>query len=58
LVSLTVGFLHWFGFAGVLSEVGLPQSDIPSALLMFHIGMEGGQLLFVFVVVVTREILN
>jgi len=58
LVSLTFGLVHGLGFAGALSEVGLPQSDIPLALFMFNIGVETGQLLFVFVVFVMREILN
>jgi hypothetical protein len=30
--------------------VGLPQSDIPIALLMFNVGVETGQILFVVVV--------
>ena len=30
-----------------LSEVGLPQTDIPLALLFFNVGVEAGQLLFV-----------
>jgi hydrogenase/urease accessory protein HupE len=58
LVSLVFGLVHGLGFAGALSEVGLPQSDIPLALLMYNIGVEAGQLLFVFVVVVIREILS
>jgi len=56
-VSLSFGLVHGLGFAGALSEVGLPQNDIPLALLMFNIGLETGQLLVVFVVVVIREIL-
>ena len=58
LVSLSFGLVHGLGFAGALSEVGLPQSDISLALLMFNLGVETGQLLFVFVVVSIREILN
>ena len=48
LVSFSFGLLHGFGFAGALSQVGLPQTEIPSALLFFNIGVELGQLLFVF----------
>lgn len=48
LVAFTFGLLHGFGFAGALSEVGLPQNEIPLALLMFNVGVELGQLLFVF----------
>ncbi|NJK39261.1 MAG: HupE/UreJ family protein [Oscillatoriales cyanobacterium RM2_1_1] len=47
LVALTFGLLHGFGFAGALSEVGLPQQDIPPALLFFNLGVEVGQLTFV-----------
>jgi len=39
--------LHGFGFAGALSEVGLPQAAIPIALLCFNVGVELGQLLFI-----------
>jgi hypothetical protein len=47
LVALSFGLLHGFGFAGALTEVGLPQSDIPLALLFFNVGVEVGQLMFV-----------
>lgn len=47
LVAFTFGLLHGFGFAGALSEVGLPQKAIPLALLTFNLGVEVGQLLFV-----------
>jgi hypothetical protein len=47
VVSFTFGLLHGFGFAGALSEVGLPQMAIPVALLFFNVGVEIGQLLFV-----------
>jgi len=47
VISLTFGLLHGFGFAGALSEVGLPQKDIPAALLFFNLGVEVGQLCFI-----------
>jgi len=50
IVAFTFGLLHGFGFAGALSEIGLPQSSIPLALLFFNVGVEIGQLLFVAVV--------
>jgi hypothetical protein len=40
IVAFTFGLLHGFGFAGALSEVGLPQSAIPLALLFFNIGLK------------------
>ena len=47
LVAFTFGLLHGFGFAGALTEIGLPQNAIPLALLFFNIGVELGQLAFV-----------
>ncbi|MDR4505753.1 MAG: HupE/UreJ family protein [Candidatus Scalindua sp.] len=50
VVAFSFGLLHGFGFAGALSEVGLPAGHIPAALLFFNIGVETGQLLFVAVI--------
>lgn len=47
LVAFIFGLLHGFGFAGALTEIGLPPSDIPLALLFFNVGVEVGQLIFV-----------
>jgi hydrogenase/urease accessory protein HupE len=49
LVAFAFGLLHGFGFAGALSEIGLPQLDIPLALFSFNVGVEIeiGQLLFI-----------
>lgn len=44
LVAFAFGLLHGFGFAGVLSEVGLPPRQTPLALLFFNVGVEVGQL--------------
>jgi hydrogenase/urease accessory protein HupE len=52
VVAFAFGLLHGFGFAGALSEIGLPSSDIPMALLAFNLGVEAGQLLFVAQVLV------
>lgn len=38
------GLLHGLGFAGVLSQLGLPRSEFLPALLSFNLGVEGGQL--------------
>jgi hydrogenase/urease accessory protein HupE len=46
-VAFSFGLLHGFGFAGALTEVGLPPTDIPLALLTFNLGVEVGQLLFI-----------
>jgi hydrogenase/urease accessory protein HupE len=50
VVAFAFGLLHGFGFAGALSDVGLPAGHIPVALLFFNVGVEIGQLLFVGVV--------
>lgn len=47
LVSSSFGLLHGFGFAAVLSDIGLPETEKTLALLSFNIGVELGQLLFV-----------
>jgi len=47
LVAFSFGLLHGFGFAGALSEVGVPQKAVPLALLFFNVGVEIGQLLFI-----------
>ena len=47
LVAFLFGLLHGFGFAGALSEIGLPNAARGWALLLFNLGVEIGQLLFV-----------
>jgi hydrogenase/urease accessory protein HupE len=47
VVAFTFGLLHGFGFAGALTQIGLPQTSIPIALLFFNVGVEAGQLLFI-----------
>jgi hydrogenase/urease accessory protein HupE len=49
ILAFGFGLLHGFGFAGALSETGLPGDAIPSALLFFNVGVEIGQLAFVAV---------
>ena len=44
------GMLHGLGFASVLAEIGLPRNDLVLGLLSFNLGVEIGQLLFVFAV--------
>ena len=47
LASLGFGLLHGLGFAGAFADLGLDGSSIPMALLMFNVGVEVGQLIFV-----------
>jgi hydrogenase/urease accessory protein HupE len=51
-VSMSFGLLHGFGFAAVLGEIGLPQNEIPTALLFFNVGVELGQILFIAALIV------
>ena len=59
-VTALFGLVHGFGFAGTLTEVGLPEDRIVSALLGFNLGVEIGQitivLLFFLIVSVLRNI--
>lgn len=43
-VVFLFGLLHGMGFAGVLSELGLPRSEFFTALVTFNVGVEAGQL--------------
>lgn len=47
VVAFAFGLLHGFGFAGALSEVGVPEQAVPLALLFFNVGVELGQLVFI-----------
>ncbi len=44
LVVFLFGLLHGLGFAGVLTQLGLPRSEFVTALVSFNIGVELGQL--------------
>lgn len=44
------GLLHGMGFAGALAETGLPQDNLPLALLFFNVGIEIGQIAFILLI--------
>jgi len=50
VVAFTFGLVHGLGFAGALSEIGVPPNEVPLALLMFNVGVETGQVMFVVAV--------
>jgi hypothetical protein len=50
LVAFGFGLLHGFGFAGALSDIGVPEQAAVWALLLFNLGVEIGQLVFVALV--------
>ena len=55
VVAFAFGLLHGFGFASGLAALGLPQGEIPLALLLFNVGVEIGQLAFVVVVILLER---
>ncbi len=44
LIAFLFGLLHGFGFAGALAAIGMPEGEVPVALLTFNLGVEAGQL--------------
>jgi len=50
VIAFIFGLFHGLGFAGALSEIGVPQHEVPLALFTFNVGVETGQLLFIAVV--------
>ncbi len=51
IVAASFGLLHGLGFASVLQEIGLPQTQLMWGLLSFNLGIELGQLAFVCLVI-------
>ena len=49
MVAFGFGLIHGFGFASVLTELGLPQETLVLSLLGFNLGVETGQLAIVAV---------
>jgi hydrogenase/urease accessory protein HupE len=58
MVAFAFGLFHGLGFAGALSEIGVPQHEVPLALFMFNVGVETGQLLFIGVVLSVIAVLK
>jgi len=47
VVAFAFGLIHGFGFASVLTELGLPRDALVLALVGFNLGVEAGQLAIV-----------
>ena len=47
MVAFAFGLIHGFGFASVLTELGLPRDALVLALVGFNLGVEAGQLAIV-----------
>lgn len=58
LAAFGFGLLHGFGFAGALGEIGLPAETAGWALLLFNLGVESGQLIFVGVAVLVLKLIT
>ncbi|RKT43189.1 HupE/UreJ family protein [Thiocapsa rosea] len=56
VMAFTFGLLHGLGFAGALTEIGLPAHEVPLALAAFNIGIEVGQLLCVAVILTAAAV--
>ncbi len=60
-MTVAFGFIHGFGFAGLLTDIGLPSGHLVSGLFSFNLGVEFGQLLvlipaFIFVPILIEEL--
>jgi len=55
LVAFAFGLLHGFGFASGLTSMGIPEGEIPLALLLFNVGVEVGQIAFVLLIVLLER---
>jgi HupE/UreJ protein len=49
IIAFCFGLIHGFGFASVLTDLGLPQESLLLALVAFNVGVELGQLAIVAV---------
>lgn len=57
-MAFAFGLFHGFGFAGALHEIGLPEGEVPAALVSFNLGVEAGQLLVIAAVLALRGALQ
>jgi hydrogenase/urease accessory protein HupE len=58
IVAFIFGLFHGLGFAGALTEIGLPEHAIPLALFMFNVGVESGQILFLSGALIVMAVLR
>lgn len=47
LIAFIFGLMHGFGFAGVLTELGLPTKGLVTSLVSFNVGVEIGQIVII-----------
>jgi len=58
LLTTAFGFIHGFGFADVLREIGLPPAQLGLALLSFNLGVEIGQIFALILMTVVIVLVN
>lgn len=58
IIAFSFGLLHGLGFAGALTEIGLPESSQLMALFLFNVGIELGQLAMVAVMLIALAALR
>ncbi len=56
LIAVVIGLVHGLGFAGALSDIGLPDGTELLALFMFNIGVEAGQVTVILAVLLVLGI--
>ncbi|MGI9530277.1 HupE/UreJ family protein [Lutimonas sp.] len=56
LLAFAFGLIHGLGFAGALSEIGIPADEVPISLLFFNLGIEMGQIAFVLVILALYKV--
>ena len=58
IIAFCIGLLHGLGFAGALAEIGLPESSQLTALLLFNVGIELGQLAIITTVLLLLAVVK
>lgn len=58
VVAWAFGLLHGLGFSAALAEIGLPRDAVVPALLLFNLGVELGQVLFVLLALAVGMLLR
>ncbi len=55
LFCLVIGLLHGLGFAGALQDIGMPEHQLPAALVGFNVGIEIGQVMTLLVLLTLQN---
>ncbi len=55
MLTILFGFIHGFGFAASLLDIGLPTERLAVSLLVFNLGIEAAQLICVIAVLVATK---